>query len=128
MFRIFSLYTLIMLSINLLDTRDQHQHHMKTFDTSHEGQRVKVSLDDTLKIILPTQMGTGYRWMWEAQGAFRLLEEKVEAKANRPGAAEEQVFIIRPLQKGQHQLHLSYQRSWEKQLLKDYTLQVEVAE
>jgi len=133
MFRIFVLYTLIMLSINMLGIHPgtlpyQYQHNMKTFNISHQGQRVEARPDDTLRIVLPTQMGTGYRWHWEEQAAFRLIEEKVEPKDNIPGASEEQVFIIRPLKKGKHQLSLAYRRSWETQILKYYELQIKVAE
>ena len=133
MFRIFVLYTLITLGIKIMDTHPGTATNsliqgMKTFDISHHQQEVQISQEDTIKIILPTQMGTGYRWHWEEQTAFLIIDQKVERKENRTGAAEQQVFFIRPLKKGKHQLSLAYQRSWEKQVLKYYELHLEVSE
>ena len=128
MLRLFVLYILVTLGINLSISGEQKKPAMISFDQTHHQQDVSISRTDTFTIVLPVLMGTGYSWQWEEQQAFKLIDRKLKQTNQQLGTREEQVFLIRPLQKGKHKLRLAYRRPWEKQVNKTYELTVEVSE
>jgi len=127
MLRILVIYILVMLGIHLGKPNTHSKQHMITFDQSHHQQSVTLSLQDTFRIQLPVQMGTGFSWQWQEQENFQLVAQQVEKLGNQPGMAEQQLFTVRPRQQGNSKISLYYQRPWEKKAIRTFELTVDVS-
>ncbi len=127
MLRILVLYILVMLGINLGKPQFHSKQHMITFDQSHHQQSVSLSLQDTFRIQLPVQMGTGFSWQWQEQEDFELVAQQVERLRNQPGMAEQQLFTVCPRRQGSSKITLYYQRPWEKKTIRTFELKVDVS-
>ena len=91
--------------------------------------KVKLLLSQTLLIVLPAQLGTGFSWRATRHEVHLGKVEKLDSleiqkltkegildvpsEKNSPGAAERQVFRLKPTSKGATRVELSYIRPWE---------------
>jgi predicted secreted protein len=119
--------------LHMMSIFSQHEDYRKSdyviLSVSANETRVSLLLSQTLLIVLPAQMGTGYTWR-AVQNAdrFGTIEKldsaeiqkltkqgilEVASEKNLPGSSERQVFRLKPISNGTTQVELRYIRPWE---------------
>lgn len=124
MLRIFFLYILITIIINLsFDQTMTHQPAL-TFTTADQHRQVELALLDTFQIQLPVQMGSGYQWIFSDMDhpGFRLLSHSLKDIKPLPGGKQYQIFTFEATQDGFKTLKLSFRKSWEDEVEDEYKM------
>jgi inhibitor of cysteine peptidase len=100
-------------------------------ESQNDGS-VELSLDQTLELRLPAQLGTGSGWGLTALegGVLRLADVRIDSQASQPGAAEMQLFVFHPVGAGSGVIALDYRRPWERDRPPEraFNLRVNIAE
>ncbi len=110
MLRIFFLYSLLTILINLNYGQQPSSPTETTFTTADELKEVDIALMDTFQVRLPTQMGSGYRWSFAADvyPGFKLLNHRMEDIKPLPGGKQHQIFTFQVRQQGFNPLRLTF--------------------
>lgn len=106
--------------------RDSHSSSYVILSEDDNKSQVKLLLSQTLLIILPAQLGTGFSWHATRSdvslGTLEKLDESeiqkltrerildLPSEKNLPGGTESQVFRLKPTSKGTSQVELRYIR------------------
>ena len=80
------------------------------------GRPVSMGVGQRVRITLPENRTTGYRWQVGGDCAGILGQEEDEAKAGsgQPGAGGERVWVFAAKAEGRCELRFESARSWEK--------------
>lgn len=101
----------------------------RTLTESDTGTKVELPIGDVVRVRLPAQMGTGYRWIAQPNAHVDVREAALIG-TDRPGGTETQQFEVRAIAAGQAELVFEYRRSWmpEEAPAKRYAIEVIVQE
>lgn len=92
------------------------------------GSTIELSKGQTLVIRLSAQLGTGFSWaIQKTDGvAMELVKSDTEGGTGMPGAAETQVFVLKPAKTGTAKIELAYRQPWMRDTppAKTFNLQV----
>lgn len=83
----------------------------RTLTELDAGTTVNVTLGEVIALRLPAQMGTGLRWIAQANPRVSMNEHALTA-TDKPGGTDLQVFEIVAVQVGVAQMVFEYRRSW----------------
>jgi inhibitor of cysteine peptidase len=104
--------------------RDKRVHHQLT--SEHNGNRLAVSVGDTITVSLPETATTGYRWEPDVHDdVLRVADAQPVASATPRGAPGQRVITFEVLRPGSTQLRLVRKRSWEKTIQEHYAVELE---
>jgi predicted secreted protein len=80
------------------------------------GRPVNVTVGERIKIMLPENRTTGYRWQVGGDCSRILSEEENQATAGsgQPGAGGTRVWVFAAKAEGQCELRFESARAWEK--------------
>ena len=103
----------------------------KTVEVGELGRQVRVLLNvgDTLRVILPANASTGYRWQVAGNDATILQlsgSKNLAGGEQRPGAVGKQSLTFVAKTAGKDRLVLNYSRPWEKNARPAQSYAVEV--
>jgi inhibitor of cysteine peptidase len=89
---------------------------MIELDEAAAGRLVTVAVGERVRITLPENRTTGYRWRVGGGCAGILAVEDDEAKAGSgvPGAGGERIWVFAAKAEGQCELRFELARSWEE--------------
>jgi predicted secreted protein len=127
-------YTILIMSLCLLGCRARPQqtvivppidqsdlvsiHPWITIVTpDNDGQDVKIDITDSVALVLPEQLGTGFSWEVKTQpeNVLQVSDEREHAKTNQKlGSPTSRSIIFRAVKKGEVKLIATYSRPWEK--------------
>jgi inhibitor of cysteine peptidase len=82
----------------------------------HDGRRLTVHGGDAVRLRLPENPTTGYRWQWldlDPRLAATLEDEFQPPAAAAPGAGGVRIFRLRAVTAGSHRLALRCVRMWQ---------------
>lgn len=96
---------------------------------SENNLELNLYVDDEFTINIPTQLGTGYRWILEndLMNTIKLETEKIlpnDKEGNKVGQIEQQSFHFKVIREGKEHLSLKYCREWEKNKQSQITVKV----
>lgn len=78
------------------------------------GRQVEVKKGEQLRVYLPIQAGTGYRWLVSEGSRPHINVEKDDlGPGTIPGGQSMQMLLLRPTEQEDFTLKLLYGRSWE---------------
>jgi len=80
------------------------------------GRPVNVTVGERIKVVLPENRTTGYRWQVGGDCSRILSEEEDQATAGsgQPGAGGTRVWVFAAKAEGQCELRFESARAWEK--------------
>jgi len=80
------------------------------------GQPVTTEVGERLRISLPENVTTGYRWQvgGDCAAVLNLEDDQTSAAAGPPGAVGKRVLVFAAKAEGHCELRLEYARAWEK--------------
>jgi inhibitor of cysteine peptidase len=89
---------------------------MVELDEAAAGRPVKTEVGQRLRVTLPENRTTGYRWQVSGGCAGILAEEEDQATAGsgQPGAGGTRVWVFAAKAEGQCELRFESARAWEK--------------
>jgi predicted secreted protein len=122
--RIFFLYILVTIAINLsFDSKPSLQVAL-TFTAADQLREVELTSMDTFQIQLPVQMGSGYQWAFSATDhpGVRLLSQKMKDVKPLPGGKQHQVFTFQARQSGFTPVRLTCKRPWEEAIEDEFKM------
>ncbi len=97
---------------------------------AESGHAVSLALGQRLRVKLPAQAGTGYRWniISSAKPMLHLNGSAVTHVTDRPGGRAIQVFRFTAVAAGSGRLRIEYRRPWEHAVpaAKQFSLRVRV--
>lgn len=115
MLRIFFLYMLVTVVINLNFDHQPYPQVSLTFTYADQHREVEVAPLDTFQIMLPMQMGNGRQWMFSATDhpELKLISQEMEDVKPLPGGMYHQIFTFQAEQSGFTILRLTIKKHWE---------------
>lgn len=115
MLRIFFLYMLVTVVINLSFDHQTSPQVSLAFTYADQHREVEVAPLDTFQIMLPMQMGNGRQWMFSASDhpELRLISQEMEDVKPLPGGMHHQIFTFQAEQSGFTMLRLTIKKHWE---------------
>lgn len=83
-----------------------------------EESETYCTLNDTLKIELDVQMGTGYSWVVKSSDGFTIVSKPVVKSVDNPklgtGFKDKMIFEFKAVKTGIQKIILEYRQPWEK--------------
>lgn len=124
MLRIFFLYMLVTVVINLSFNHTTPPEVSFTFTSDDQLKEIKVAPLDTFQIQLPLQMGSGFQWTFSDSDhpEIRLLSQTLKDLKPLPGGTQYQVFTFQARQSGFIPLKLAFKRPWEDTVEKEFKM------
>lgn len=115
MLRIFFLYIVVTIIINLSFRPQSSPQVAQAFTAADQFREVPLTTLDTFQIQLPVQMGSGYQWAFSASDhpGIRLLSQKMKDVKPLPGGKQYQIFTFQARQSGFIPVRLTCKRPWE---------------
>jgi len=101
---------------------------MHDISSSDSGTELHVSLGETLKLRLPENPTTGYRWQVRSSGGptLELVEDSFGQSTEAFGAGGVRWWIFRAAKEGAANLTLELCRNWEHQAIETFQINVRV--
>lgn len=124
MLRIFFLYMLITVVINLSFDHQTSPQVSLAFTYADQHREIEVAPLDTFQIRLPIQMGNGRQWVFSASAhpELRLISQKMEDIKPLPGGMYHQIFTFQAEQSGFTVLRLTIKKPWENDLEDEFKM------
>ena len=102
---------------------------MLVINESKNNSAVEISAGDSLRVQLPENPTTGYRWHLQANGApmLRLVQDSFETAGNAPGSGGSRYWKFDADHPGSAELRMELRRSWQPQPVNSFAVTVTVS-
>lgn len=78
-------------------------------------RELRLSVDETVLVRLPVQLGTGYSWsILRTQEFCSIIEKPTEGENSNPGAEEFQVFRVKAKRAGKGEISFLLSRPFQR--------------
>ena len=80
------------------------------------GRLVSMEIGQRIRVTLPENRTTGYRWQvgGDCAGILNVEDDEVKAGSGQPGAGGERMWVFAAKAEGKCELRFESARSWEK--------------